>query len=296
MTWLQLRLDTSPAGVELLENLMLATGAVAVTMEDNADQPVLEPGVGETPLWGHTRLTGLYPADTAMAEVLAAFPEQLLQQANQRVEILEDKDWEREWMQHYRPMPFGRRLWVCPSWLEPPDPTAVNLLLDPGLAFGTGTHPTTALCLAELDGMALDGQCVVDYGCGSGILAVAALKLGASAALGVDNDPQALVATRDNAGRNGIHPDALEVALPGAYDRLAWSQRAGVVIANILAGPLAELAETLLGLLKPGGTLLLSGLLDTQAAGLCAHYAGRIALRVASEKDGWVCLRGTLPE
>ena len=296
MTWLQLRLDTHPAQVETLEQLMLATGAVAVTMEDNADQPVLEPGVGETPLWGHTRLTGLYPADTAMAGVLAAFPPELLQQANQRVEILEDKDWEREWMQHYRPMPFGRRLWVCPSWMEPPDPGAVNLLLDPGLAFGTGTHPTTALCLAELDGMALEGQCVVDYGCGSGILAVAALKLGARAALGVDNDPQALVATRDNAGRNGIAADVLEVALPGAYDRTAWSQRSGVVIANILAGPLAELSATLLGLLTPGGTLLLSGLLDTQAAGLCAHYAGRIALRVASEKEGWVCLRGTLPE
>jgi len=296
MTWLQLRLDTQPAQVEALESLMLATGAVAVTMEDNADQPVLEPGVGETPLWWQTRLTGLYPADTAMAGVLAAFPAELLQQANQRVEILEDKDWEREWMQHYRPMAFGRRLWVCPSWLEPPDPNAVNLLLDPGLAFGTGTHPTTALCLAELDGMALDGACVVDYGCGSGILAVAALRLGARAALGVDNDPQALVATRDNAARNGIPAAALQVALPGAYDNAAWSRRSAVVVANILAGPLAELSDTLLGLLSPGGTLLLSGLLDSQAPGLCAHYAGRIPLAVASEKDGWVCLRGALPE
>ncbi len=295
MAWLQLRLDTHPDQVETLETLMLASGAVAVTMEDNADQPVLEPGVGETPLWGQIRLTGLYPADTAMASVLTTFPTQLLQQANQRVEILEDKDWEREWMQHYRPMPFGQRLWVCPSWMEPPDPTAVNLLLDPGLAFGTGTHPTTALCLSELDSMALDGQCVVDYGCGSGILAVAALRLGASTALGVDNDPQALAATRDNANRNGILATALEVALPGAYDRLAWSQRSDVVIANILAGPLVELADTLLGLLKPGGTLLLSGLLDKQAANLCTHYAGRITLSVASEKDNWVCLRGTLP-
>jgi ribosomal protein L11 methyltransferase len=295
VAWLQLRLDTDPADVAALESLMLATGAVAVTMEDNADQPVLEPGVGETPLWAQTRLTGLYPAATAMAQVLAAFPPALLRQANQRVEILEDKDWEREWMQHYRPMPFGRRLWVCPSWLEPPDPTAVNLLLDPGLAFGTGTHPTTALCLAQLDGMALDGRCVVDYGCGSGILAVAALRLGAGLALGVDNDPQALVATRDNAGRNGIAAGALEVALPGAYDQPGWSRRADVVIANILAGPLVELADTLLDFLKPGGSLLLSGLLASQAPDLCAHYAPRIPLRVASEQDGWVCLRGTLP-
>lgn len=296
MTWLQLRLDTRPDQVETLEQLMLATGAVAVTMEDNADQPVLEPGVGETPLWGQTRLTGLYPADTAMAEVLAGFPTDMLEGANQRVEILEDKDWEREWMQHYRPMPFGRRLWVCPSWLEPPDPTAVNLLLDPGLAFGTGTHPTTALCLGELDGMALDQTSVVDYGCGSGILAVAALRLGAVRALGVDNDPQALMATRDNAGRNGVPTAALEVALPGAFDRDSWSHSADVVIANILAGPLVELADTLLGFLKPGGTLLLSGLLATQAGALCEHYAGRINLTVAGERDGWVCLRGTLTD
>jgi ribosomal protein L11 methyltransferase len=228
-----------------------------------------------------------------MAAVLAAFPAELLRQANQRVEILEDKDWEREWMQHYRPMPFGRRLWVCPSWLEPPDPNAVNLLLDPGLAFGTGTHPTTALCLAELDGMDLVECRVVDYGCGSGILAVAALKLGARAALGVDNDPQALVATRNNAGRNGIPAAALEVALPGAYDQRAWQRDADTVIANILAGPLVELADTLLDFLKPGGTLLLSGLLASQAQPLCSAYAGRITLTVASEKDGWVCLRGT---
>ncbi len=295
MTWLQLRLDSHPGEVDALEELMLATGAVAVTMEDNADEPVLEPGVGETPLWGQIRLTGLYPADTAMDDVLAAFPSTLLRNTNQRVEILEDKDWEREWMQHYRPMSFGRRLWVCPSWLKPPEPQAVNLLLDPGLAFGTGTHPTTALCLAQLDAMALEGRQVVDYGCGSGILAIAALRLGAAAALGVDNDPQALVATRDNAARNGIDPAQLEVVLPGAAITAAWSGRAGLVIANILAGPLTELADTLLAFVQPGGTLLLSGLLDTQAPALCAHYADRIPLQVASDKDGWVCLRGELP-
>ena len=295
MTWLQLRLDTRPGEVESLEERMLATGAVAVTMEDNADQPVLEPGVGETPLWGQVRLTGLYPADADMDQVLAGFPPQLLRQANQRVEILEDKDWEREWMQHYRPMPFGKRLWVCPSWLEPPDPGAINLLLDPGLAFGTGTHPTTALCLAQLDSMDLDGCDIVDYGCGSGILAVAALRLGAAFALAVDNDPQALMATRDNAGRNGIAAASMEVVLPDAVDHHAWSGRASLVIANILAGPLMELADTLSAFLQPGGTLLLSGLLDNQAAALCEHYAKRINLQVAGEKDGWVCLRGSLP-
>jgi ribosomal protein L11 methyltransferase len=295
MTWLQLRLETDRDNVETLEDLLLATGAVAVTMEDNADQPVLEPGVGETPLWGHIRITGLYPADANMDGVLDAFPGDLLQQTNQRVEILEDKDWEREWIKHYQPMQFGQRLWVCPSWLEPPDPGAVNLLLDPGLAFGTGTHPTTDLCLRQLDGMDLDGLTGVDYGCGSGILAVAALKLGATTMLGVDNDPQALAASRDNTQRNSLAADRLPVALPENVDQHAWAQRAELVIANILAGPLIDLSTTLLHFLQPGGTLLLSGLLQTQADELCQHYADRIPLQVAGEKDGWVCLRGKRP-
>lgn len=292
MSWLQLRLDTNRDDIAALEELLLATGAVAVTLEDNADQPLLEPGVGETPLWNQTRLTGLYLADTDMKSVLREIPDKLLLQANQRVEILEDKDWEREWMQHYRPMQFGNRLWVCPSWLDPPDPKAVNLLLDPGLAFGTGTHPTTALCLQQLDSMALEGQTIVDYGCGSGILAVAALKLGAALALGVDNDPQALAASQDNAARNGIAPENLPVAFPEQVNHLAWGQQADVVIANILAGPLIELSDTLLNFLQPEGTLLLSGLLQNQAESLCAHYADRLPLRIVGDKDGWVCLRG----
>jgi ribosomal protein L11 methyltransferase len=292
VTWLQLRLDARRSDVAALEEQLLASGAVAVTLEDNADQPLLEPGVGETPLWNHTRLTGLYPADTDMKCVLRDIPANLLQQANQRVEILEDKDWEREWMQHYQPMQFGHRLWVCPSWLEPPEPDAVNLLLDPGLAFGTGTHPTTALCLGQLDSMSLAGQTIVDYGCGSGILAVAALKLGAILALGVDNDPQALAASRDNAARNNIAPENFPVAYPEKIDQRAWERRADVVIANILAGPLIDLSDTLLHFLKPDGTLLLSGLLQNQADTLCAHYADRLPLRIVGERDGWVCLRG----
>ena len=295
MSWIQLRLDTTPEEAPELEALLLASGSVAVTMEDNADQPVLEPAVGETPLWGQTRLTGLVPADADIQGVLAHFSEDLRSRCNQRIEILEDKDWEREWMQHYQPMQFGRRLWVCPSWLAPPQPDAVNLLLDPGLAFGTGTHPTTALCLAQLDGMDLGGTTVVDYGCGSGILAVAALKLGAARALGVDNDPQALVASRDNAERNAVAQEAFQVALPGQYDAAAWQAQAEVVIANILAGPLMALSDTLLHCLRPGGTLMLSGLLNTQAPGMIEHYAPWLALSVVGEHEGWVCLRGELP-
>ena len=296
MTWIQLRLDTRPEEVTALEDLLQATGAVAVTLEDNADQPVLEPAVGETPLWQRTRLTGLYPADTDMAAVLAAFPAQSLADTQHRIEILEDKDWERQWMQHYQPMRFGSRLWVCPSWQAPPDSEAVNLMLDPGLAFGTGTHPTTALCLEALDGMPLTGSRLVDYGCGSGILALAALKLGAAEVLGVDNDPQALAASRDNAERNQLPEAALSAVLPGDARLAAWSGRGDVVIANILAGPLLELKETLLGLLHPQGSLLLSGLLSSQAQSLRDHYLPQLELEVTGEKEDWVCLQGTRPE
>ncbi len=296
MTWLQLRLQGERENVEALEDLLLEAGAVAVTLEDNADDPVLEPAPGETPLWHQTRLTGLYPADADMDAVLAALPQQVLAHCKPRVEILEDKDWEREWMQHYQPMRFGRRLWVCPSWLPPPEPAAVNLLLDPGLAFGTGTHPTTALCLTELDSLDLAGTRVIDYGCGSGILALAALKLGAAEVLGVDNDPQALSATRDNAERNAIDASHLPVVLPDDAAIEHWQRRADVVVANILAGPLLQLSDSLLTLLKPSGTLLLSGLLTTQADELIVHYRPLIALEVAGTLDGWVCLRGALTD
>ncbi len=292
MTWLQLRLHVAAGDVAELEDALLGAGAAAVTLEDNADQPLLEPGVGETPLWNRTRLTGLFPADADMEAVLATLPGRVADSAQARVEILEDKDWEREWMQHYRPLQFGPRLWVCPSWLEPPEPDAVNLLLDPGLAFGTGSHPTTALCLAQLDNLDPAGKTVVDYGCGSGILAVAALKLGAARALGVDNDPQALRASRDNALRNGLPERALPVALPGEHIEQDFTGRADIVVANILAGPLVALSDTLLAFLAPGGTLLLSGLLATQADEICSHYADNLPLHIAGERDGWVCLRG----
>ena len=292
MPWLQLRLDTHPQEIEALEDQMLAGGALAVTMEDNADEPVLEPGVGETPLWGQTRLTGLYDAGADMDAALAHFPKAILKQSNYRIEILEDKDWEREWMQHYQPMQFGDKLWVCPSWIEPPDPHSTTLLLDPGLAFGTGTHPTTALCLTELADMNLDELHIVDYGCGSGILGVATLKLGAKHVLCVDNDPQALVASRDNAQRNGVAESALTVALPAQVDLPLYGAKTDVVIANILAGPLVELSDTLLQFLKPGGTLILSGLIESQAKALCAHYSAAIELSVVGQTDGWICLRG----
>ena len=291
MSWLQLRIGSERGQAEQLENALLEAGALSVTLEDAGDEPLLEPGVGQTPLWRDLRVTGLFRADTDMAPILMAL--QALPGGDAAlVDILEDKDWEREWMQHYQPMRFGENLWICPSWLDPPDPEAINLLLDPGLAFGTGTHPTTALCLEAIGEIAPAGQRVVDFGCGSGILGIAAARLGATAVMAIDNDPQALTATWDNAGRNGIGKDCLSVYLPGDYPRQSWRGTAELVVANILAGPLAELADELCDLLAPGGTLLLAGLLDTQMSALIDVYAPRLSLRERARCEEWVCLEG----
>lgn len=297
MSWVQLRLDCKKSAAAALEEALLDVGALSVTLQDREDQPLLEPGVGETPLWDAIRITGLFSADHDIDAALAALRSRSdgAADAAPRVEILEDKDWEREWMQHYRPMRFGQRLWICPSWQDPPDAQAVNLLLDPGLAFGTGTHPTTALCLTALDSDQLAGKRVVDFGCGSGILGIAALKLGAMRLLAIDNDPQALQASADNAARNSIDAAALQLALPGEYHASDWQSSADLVLANILAGPLAALSDELCELLAPGGRLILAGLLDSQAEALMEHYSPRLHLSVLSQKDEWVCLAGSLP-
>jgi ribosomal protein L11 methyltransferase len=213
--------------------------------------------------------------------------------ATTEIKGLADRDWERVWMDDFRPMQLGERLWVCPSWTDVPDPNAVNVLLDPGLAFGTGTHATTAMCLSALDTLIAGGEAVADYGCGSGILAIAALKLGAVTALGIDNDPQALVASRDNAERNAIQDEQLLLGLPDCSDEQAWSAKADVVVANILAEPLIQLSDRLLALLAPGGTVLMTGVLIEQAPRLIDHYAStNLTLTLHEECDGWALLRG----
>lgn len=195
-------------------------------------------------------------------------------------------------MDNFHPMQMGERLWICPSWITPPHPEAVNIILDPGLAFGTGTHPTTAMCLGSLDRHVVPGMRVIDFGCGTGILAIAALKLGAQHALAVDNDPQAITATKQNAERNQVASAQLEIALP---EDIAWAplqERADIVVANILAGPLEALAHQLKGLVKPGGRLILAGLLSDQAKALVDAYAPEIELSVEQESEGWALLGG----
>ncbi|ATH83720.1 50S ribosomal protein L11 methyltransferase [Ectopseudomonas mendocina] len=289
MPWLQVRLAITPEQAETFEDALLEVGAVSVTFMDAEDQPIFEPDLGTTPLWSHTHLLALFEADTDETALIAHL--QLLcggTLPEHHVERIEDQDWERSWMDNFQPMRFGQRLWIVPSWHAAPEPDAVNLLLDPGLAFGTGTHPTTALCLEWLDGQNLDGCRVLDFGCGSGILAIAALLLGALQAVGTDIDPQALEASRDNASRNGIDPARFPVYLPADLPQ----QPAEVVVANILAGPLVSLAPQITALVQEGGRLALSGILAEQAEEVRAAYAGAFDLDPTAIKDGWVRISG----
>ena len=293
--WQEWALETHSPLVESLEEWLFDRGALAVSLEDNANEPLLEPGPGETPLWQNVVLKALFAGDADLSSIKAVLPRTLLaENSKSEVSRLEDREWTRVWMDDFAPIQMGPRLWVCPSWAVPPDEALVNVMLDPGLAFGTGTHATTAMCLGALDAAVSGGESVVDYGCGSGILAIATLKLGASKALGVDNDPQALAASRDNAARNQISTDQFGVVMPEEDVLLAWSNAASVVVANILAGPLLSLAHELIELTAPGGRLLLTGVLEEQAAKLIEHYE-HVGLEVLDRRDGWVLLSGVKP-
>ena len=266
-------MDLDALDPERVEALFSQHGALAITLRDAGDEPVLEPGPGETPLWRETSITGLFDADRDLAPLKSALRDTfaLERLPAWRTEELADRAWEREWLRDYGPMQFGERLWVMPLDAPPPPGEALVVRLDPGLAFGTGTHATTALCLRWLDGLDLTSSEVLDYGCGSGILAIAALKCGAAAATAIDIDRQAIVATQRNAIANGV-ADQLQTALPDDAD----SGRFDIVIANILAGPLVELSSTLTGRLKPGGHIALSGILAEQAETVLDAYAADV--------------------
>jgi ribosomal protein L11 methyltransferase len=284
---LQLTIDLGERDPAPYEDALFAFGAVSVTLEDAADDPVLEPGPGETPLWPTVIVKALFDPDTDRATLGRALAEALPGAPPPRFEMIADQAWERVWLEDFRPMHFGRRLWVCPGGLPAGDPDAIRIELDPGLAFGTGTHPTTALCLEWLDGQDLSGCAVVDYGCGSGILAIAAAKLGAAQVRAVDIDPQALIATRDNAERNGVAG-----ALTITGDPALAPRSADVLLANILAGPLVELAPRFAAALGPAGRLALSGLLPEQADAVTAAYRPWFHIDTSTTRDGWVLLSG----
>ena len=297
MAWLELSLTLRAEQQQRIEGALEDLGALAVTLQDaDVDTPderaIFEPGVGETPLWASLQLQALFDADADRAGLVAALLELVpeLEPDQLRFRTVEDQEWTRAWMDTYRPMAFGRRLWIYPWNLEPPADLGADTVivrLDPGLAFGTGTHPTTALCLEWLDAQDLAGATVVDYGCGSGVLAIAALKLGAARVIGVDLDPQALDASRDNAQRNGV-AERLEVLLPAAYAPTPQP----FFVANILAGPLAELAPLFAASVAPGGRLALSGILAGQQDELLVRYGQWFDALAVTERDGWVRIAG----
>jgi ribosomal protein L11 methyltransferase len=288
MPFHQLAIELPGTDLAAAEDVCRRLGAIALSIADAGDEPLLEPALGETPVWQAVRLRALFglAADPGMiaatlAAVLGLAPSAIA------LEHVEDRAWEREWLKDFRPTRFGQRLWICPAGLRPNVPAAIVLELDPGLAFGTGTHPTTALCLEWLDGAIGGGERVLDFGCGSGILALAALKLGARAATAFDIDPQALQATRENAARNGLsgHIAVPELAgeIEGQFD---------VALANILSGPLIGLAPGIAPRLRAGGSLVLAGMLERQADEVAQAYRPWFDIGPVAERDGWTLLAG----
>jgi len=293
MSWLELSFELGALDPASAEAACLAAGALAVTYSDASDQPVLEPAPGELRLWRHTRLQALFDAQHADAALIATLAAVLgLPSSRLQARAVANRIWEREWLRDFHALRFGERLWICPRHESVADPDAVVVRLDPGLAFGTGTHASTALCLQWLDGaalagMGLAGRTVLDYGCGAGALAIAALKLGARRAVAFDIDPQALLATRENAEDNGV------------ADRLQLCEQAAdippgcdLLLANIIADVLISLLPRFATLLRPGAGLLLSGILDQQEAEVAGAFAKWFDIGRYASRDGWVALAG----
>ncbi len=286
--WVEIRIRTDNGYADTVSDVLEALGALAVTYEDAADSPILEPRPGERRLWPNTEVTGLYAKGTDGEEILSKLKQLMGDHLPMTVVKVQDKNWIRAWMDQFKPMKFGRRLWICPSWLKVTERGSIVVMLDPGLAFGTGTHPTTAQCLTFLDGLDLKDKTVVDYGCGSGILGIAALKLGAKCVTGVDIDEQALTATLDNATRNGVQD---KITLQNGT-RGVTAEPAEVTVANILAGPLAELEPVIASLTKPGGDLALSGILLEQADEVLEAYKDDFEIKLAGSREGWALITG----
>ncbi len=286
--WQQLIFEPGPPGPGILEAALFAQGALSVTLLDAADQPILEPAPGTTPLWARVRVVGLFPGGEALGLVVDRIGANLdVPLPASRVERLPEQDWRRLWLKDLKPMRFGSRLWVCPGGQKPDEDTGVVVELDPGLAFGTGSHPTTALCLEWLEKTVTAGRRVLDCGCGSGILAVAVRKLGAEFVVAVDIDPQALLATAENAERNSVS-DGLICCEPGDLSK----DRFDVLIANILAEPLMDMAPGLAGLAAPGAAIGLSGILREQATTVEQRYETWFDMGATAIMDNWVLLTG----
>ena len=288
--WIQIKLRTTNQSADTIAELLEQLGAMAVSYTDAEDSPILEPKPGERRLWPNTEVTGLLEQGTDPKPILAVLKQLLGDHIPMVATTLEDKNWIRAWMDQFKPLKFGQHLWICPSWLSVDEKDSVVVMLDPGLAFGTGTHPTTSLCLSYLDSLDLKDKDILDYGCGSGILAIAALKLGAKSATGVDIDEQALIASKENAKRNGVE-DKLQLVM-GTDKKLDLPQFP-ITVANILAGPLAELEPIIASLTQSGGKLALSGILTEQADSVIEAYSKDFVMNKVKDLDGWALLTGT---
>lgn len=290
MPWQQIKVNTNPQYSDAIEASLLDFGAVSISFLDAEDQAVFQLEPGGTILWEETVVVALFEntADLSSCIQYLSNHENVKNQQSLIIEKIEDQDWERAWMDDFNAMQFGDKLWICPSWQTPPEPDAVNIMLDPGMAFGSGTHATTSLCLQWLEQADLENAVVIDYGCGSGVLAIASILLGAKQAFGVDNDPQAVLATVDNSGRNKLDKSVISAYLP---DQLPQVQ-ADIVMANILCAPLLELSSLLAGLVKSNGSIVLSGILEEQAGQIIDKYSRWFDLAPPAIEDGWVRIDG----
>lgn len=283
--WFQLKIEHCPSHeIEHLSNQLEDFDALSIMLTDKNDNPVLEPEPGTTPLWPEVIIHALF-AEVFQAQYTRDHLTQTYPELTCTLEVLEDKDWERAWMDDFKPQRYGQRLWICPTWSTPPEPNAVNLMLDPGLAFGTGTHPTTALCLTWLEQASLNNKSIIDYGCGSGILSLAALKLGAKEVYAVDIDPQALQATANNALTNQLEQHKLSISLPDVIQHPV-----DLIIANILLAPLLSLKDRFHRLLNPEGMLIVSGILEEQACDIIKGYDSMFTLLSQEKLNGWSLL------
>jgi ribosomal protein L11 methyltransferase len=290
MPWYEISVSVTRQGVDTVEQVLEEQGALAITLEDDADNPVLEPGPGSTPLWPSVHVRGLFDVNIPRQAITDLLQERagISRPDLMQWRSVDDQDWTRAWMDRFQPMIFGENLWIVPTGMAIPfDEKNTEIRLDPGLAFGTGTHPTTALCLEWLDGQDLTGKQVVDYGCGSGILGIAAALKGATRVVCVDNDPQALEATVINALRNGVENQVVCLAPENFHE-----SESEIVLANILARPLIELAPVLMGCATPGAWIVLSGILDEQAVDVAQAYQSGSTGIQSKSFDGWVRLAG----
>lgn len=289
--WQQLKIQLHSENASYFEQILFDSDAISISYLDAEDQPVFQEEPGSTPLWDNTFLLCLFNTKTDLGSLLNKLRcnTKVLNNKSLNIELIEDQDWERSWMKDFEPIQFGEKLWICPSWLSPPEPNAVNIKLDPGLAFGTGNHATTSLCLRWLDQADVRGSEVIDYGCGSGVLSIASALLGAVKVHSVDNDPQAISATIDNSRRNKVPGDVLTTYLPEAVPPV----HADILIANILERPLIDLSEKFAELVKKGGYITLSGLLEEQIPSLLSCYDRWFDMGAPQVEQGWALLCGT---